>query len=1584
MITVVTTPNPDTFEFDFFDCESEDSDFFDCISDPEEYHNPDPGLKEDIGSGPKDTRAKTWWIRAKTWWTRFTRGDETWYDAEQSFATPKHYQSLVEQGASLLWIGSLLMIIKHPRLLKGLLNCTPLGALAVGILHSGISVPASFSIQLVIGIIAVILTTIVMPILEEIMNESVLLGWIEALIKEGIFIPPGSRRTYRPKLMPPIGYPRVYMVLSCIMWSMAFVAAYTGTSWNGNRYPPESILRRTAIKPIGTNDDALTTRLGRSTELLLAIEQAEASIPAFTLASEAKIRSKMKSDKKPFATVTETTAESPTAFAATVVTTTSPNLRSKLEFLLKNAAFLNLEDTIRIIADTGCSKSSSNDPLDFEGPILPLDKPTFMQGVGNTIEIKGHGTIKWTVINNDGEAQVIRTHGFYVPGMKFRLFSPQAYMQEKGSACDEFSVKKDTATLVWRGGKSKLTVNYDVGTALPIFQAYRDIVGSAETLAANLSVMDTLNQNLSHGQKDALKWHQRLGHIGFQWIQWLARNGFLGSAGNRMVSCEAPLCAACQLARAQKRPTGSKHEQKHPGAGDKIKEGVLFPGQAIATDQYQTRVPGRIPGSFGSTPVASMYTGGTVFVDISTGRAWAFHQVSASSAETMQSKMAFERDCFSHGVGVQAYHGDNGIYSCAEFLRELDTKGQGIQLSGVGAQHQNGVAERAIKTIMDRARTLMLHAAIHWPDERDEQLWPLAVDYSLYLWNNTPKEGHGLSPEELFSGAKSDGTSVLNAHVWGCPVYVLDPALQNDKKLPKWQPKSRRGVFVGVSPNHLSTVGLIRNRTSGYVSPQFHVVYNDWFETVAASADLEPPEWEELVAFSRFRNVLDEGVDSPLLDVDWLTDSEKLARKAGEALRREGRLRQSQPNDRGDNETTATPTPQVNEEEPMRAERDPIPVIPAATDEHSGPLQPPTPVRPAHQTQVPLPTGTTPPRNLGTPDEPPARVTRRGRIIKTPARFANGMTLATIFSCFAAQLGVTSGSSVESYAFMSIHSRLMEPSTGYLDTLHPWSISNPSAFALKPGKHDPDNPTLREARMSEYAEEFGTAMAEEITALEKGNTWTPMLRSSLPSGTNVLPGTWALKIKRFPDGRVRKFKGRYCVRGDKQIKGVDYHETYAPVVAWTTVRMMLVMAATQGLCTTQIDFTNAFVQADIKEDVYIEMPQGFGSPSDGDYILKLNKNLYGLCQAPKSWFDKLATELVALNFKQSVSDPCMFVHDDMTVLVYCDDCLLFGRDQQKIDDMIAEMRIKFPGGITVEDSVFAFLGVELVQDPKTRKTKLSQSGLTKKVLAATKMTDCHAKRTPASAVTLGSNPRGEACCEDWDYASVVGMLMYLSSNSRPDIQFAVHQCARFTYAPRRNHEEAVKHICRYLKGTIHSGIEFDPHPDMALDCYVDADFAGLWGSEDDQDPVCVKSRTGYVLTLGGCPLLWVSRLQTEIALSTLEAEYIALSQAMRDLLPMRRLAKEVAASLGLPADYAATMKSTVFEDNNGALGLATSPKMTPRTRHIAVKYHFFKEHVKPGEIEIVKIDTKAQKADIFTKGLTTDTFESIRLILMGW
>ncbi len=259
-----------------------------------------------------------------------------------------------------------------------------------------------------------------------------------------------------------------------------------------------------------------------------------------------------------------------------------------------------------------------------------------------------------------------------------------------------------------------------------------------------------------------------------------------------------------------------------------------------------------------------------------------------------------------------------------------------------------------------------------------------------------------------------------------------------------------------------------------------------------------------------------------------------------------------------------------------------------------------------------------------------------------------------------------------------------------------------------------------------------------------------------------------------------------------------------------------------------------------------------------DTVLKLNKSLYGLVQAPLCWYTYLKQGLIDCGFKPSEIDPCLYFGHGMAVLTYVDDCIFFGKDKDKIDEIIKKLKTRFD--LTVEDAkstgdedVFAYLGVEIKYNSQNGEMTLLQTGLIDKVLQTTGMTECNAKQTPANLQPLGSDPNGPSCKEDWDYASVIGMMMYLSSNSRPDIQYAVHQCARFTHFPKASHEQAILQICRYLKGTRNKSLVFKPSSQLSLDCYVDADFAGMWNVENSLDPICVKSRTGYVLTLGGCP-----------------------------------------------------------------------------------------------------------------------------------
>jgi len=289
--------------------------------------------------------------------------------------------------------------------------------------------------------------------------------------------------------------------------------------------------------------------------------------------------------------------------------------------------------------------------------------------------------------------------------------------------------------------------------------------------------------------------------------------------------------------------------------------------------------------------------------------------------------------------------------------------------------------------------------------------------------------------------------------------------------------------------------------------------------------------------------------------------------------------------------------------------------------------------------------------------------------------------------------------------------------------------------------------------------------------------------------------------------------------------------------------------------------------------------------------------------------------------------------------------------------------------------------------------------LINKVLVTAGMENSKATvQTPAATTPVGLDIEGDTFSESWEYPVIIGMLLYLSQNSRPDIAYAVHQCARFTHVPIHSHAVAVKRILRYLNSTKDKGMLLKPiKHHYTIDCYVDADFAGLWNIEDEQNPLSVKSRTGFLISFMGCPLHWMSKLQTQIALSTMEAEYIALSQAMREVIGFRAILKEIHLKVldnkkafnslkfkTFSKTFGTIPASTVHEDNEACLKFATVPKMSPRTKHIAIPYHFFCSKVSNGEIQIVGVSTHNQLADQFTKGLPAAKFLKNHKQLVGW
>jgi hypothetical protein len=1241
-----------------------------------------------------------------------------------------------------------------------------------------------------------------------------------------------------------------------------------------------------------------------------------------------------------------------------------------------------------IIIDTGASRTASGCREDFvKGTLKKLDNPLALDGVGGGVVGTHIGIARYEVLSDLGTIAVIECSGLYVPSLgNVRLYSPQTHFAEVqaalvaqgkgGGEAGDLSIKWDSICLVLPK-QDPITLEYDVMTRLPVMQGFADVDQTAASLAIMGCVTAEGNQNLTYLQKVLLQWHIRLGHVGFGAIKWAARNGWLGSPSQKVGSdsVKLPKCAACSYGKQQRTPkAGSTSTPERQGC---LKNDKLNPGDLVFTDQFESRLPGRVFSLRGNAVTSKRYKGGIVFIDAASGAVRVYMCEGFTAAEAVQAKLQYEREALECGVAVKNYQSDNGVYTSREWTVEIHEKGQGLKLSGVGGHHHNGVAENGIKHIVRSARTMMIHSALRWTEQANRDLWPLAIKQAVHLYNETPAVNMEFSPEEMWTKSRSSHSALLSAHTWGCPTYVLQPKLQDGMKLPKWQPRSRQGLYLGASDRHASTVGLILNLRTKNISPQFHCVYDDYFETVFASPEDEPKVWKELLIFQTYNSVSDVDDEDyvPELSDEWLSDEE---------------IQERLP--------TAGPIPEVREARTQGrsgSAQNPV-TVDDEDDDNEGGLQ---------EGELPISENGEPPRSEER--ELPERRTRSApdrysdeKQNKRPQSGGNSYgfnkrrglgklkvggqyTMAVIK---ATRDRLYSALRLKRPSHMGyIYALMMDPEYGVMHDILPNSISRPGF--LKAAKNDPDSPRLDQAMMGPHREEYVEAMVKEIGDLERHGTWTVVKRSSVPEGKKVLPSTWALKLKRYPDGRPRKFKARFCVRGDFQEEGVDYFESYSPVVQWSTVRLLLTLSVHEDWSCRQIDFSNAFVQATLDEETYVSLPRMFYDDEQGkDSCLKLNKSLYGICQAPLAWFRHLTAALKMLGLEASEHDPCVFYRESLVVLCYVDDCLIFSPDQSKIDEFIQELRdAKFE--LTVEGEngnmdVYAFLGVDVKPGEDGTKV-LTQKGLTDKLLKYCHMEDCNAKGTPASPTPLSTDANGKMFDEEWEYASAVGMAMYLSSNSRPDIQFAVHQCARFTHCPKASHGEALKRICRYLQGTSSKGLIIDPKSDLTLDLYADADFAGLYNHESDQDPVCVKSRSGYIITLGGAPLIWGSKLQTEIALSTLESEYICLSQAVRELLPMRRLLLEVGQRVNMDFAKLPMVRSTVFEDNNGALGLANSPKITPRTRHIATKYHWFRDLV--GEdIEIVKVDTKEQKADGFTKGLAEVPFKAIRKLVMGW
>jgi Integrase core domain. len=514
-----------------------------------------------------------------------------------------------------------------------------------------------------------------------------------------------------------------------------------------------------------------------------------------------------------------------------------------------------------VIFDSGASIAITGDKKDFVVPLQALPAGLTIGGMARGAKVEGIGLVRWKFKTPTG-TMILSVTCYYVLACGARLLSPQRLFNKKKGLVGSFSIEEDHATLMINDNPPCI-IEYENTTFLPVGLAW-NATQTTKMLhpSANLCVTNEANQNLTPSQKLLMTWHYRFGHCNFPFVQCLLRLPvFAGEKFQSVSRAELPKCEICEYAKAHVQSTAGNRQTPNPATDGALKDGQLRPGNKVSADHFESGLKGRTYSSYGKT-TSDQYVGGCIFVDHMSGYVHVEHQLGFSSSETIWAKQNFEQSVLGHGVLIEDYLTDNGIFSKTQFVDHISQHNQQIHYCGVNAHHKNAVAERAIRTVSDLARALLLHASTHWPDGIEASLWPMAVDHAVHLYNTFPNQ-HGICPLDLFSGTTVPRHKLRDLHVWGCPVYGLDPVLQQGKKLPCWQPRSRSGVFLGYSRYHSSDVPL---------------VLNDSFSTVTSVAtDSDPPDfWTAPNIDSCLHRIPLEVGDtsaSLLLD-DWLTTGE--------------------------------------------------------------------------------------------------------------------------------------------------------------------------------------------------------------------------------------------------------------------------------------------------------------------------------------------------------------------------------------------------------------------------------------------------------------------------------------------------------------------------------------------------------------------------------------------------------------------------------------------------------------------------------------------------------------------------------------
>ncbi|CAM8890455.1 unnamed protein product [Rhodiola kirilowii] len=478
-------------------------------------------------------------------------------------------------------------------------------------------------------------------------------------------------------------------------------------------------------------------------------------------------------------------------------------------------------------------------------------------------------------------------------------------------------------------------------------------------------------------------------------------------------------------------------------------------------------------------------------------------------------------------------------------------------------------------------------------------------------------------------------------------------------------------------------------------------------------------------------------------------------------------------------------------------------------------------------------------------------------------------------------------------------------------------------------------------------------MNKEINALADNNTWSI---SELPQGAHAIACKWIFRVKYHSDGSIERHKARLVAKGFTQVEGIDYHDTFPPVVKMTTVRCLLAIAAVQNWPICQLDIDNAFLHGDLREEVYmLTPPEFYMKEKQKGLVCKLQRSIYGLKQASRQWFLRFSDSLIQFGFIQSIEDYSLFTlkrtGEFIIILVYIDDVVVTGTCSMIIQEIKAfiheKFRIKYLGNVKY------FLGIEVAISKDG--IFINQRKYALDILEDHNYTDSKPVKTPLETKHGLSISTASALSDPTIYRKLVGKLIYLTV-TRPNLAFDVHTLSQFMANPTEDHLRAAHRLLRYIKSAPAHVIFFSASSNLSLQGLCDADWASC--------PLTRRSVIGYCMLLGSSILSWKTRKQAVVSRSSTESEYRSTAAVCSEIAWLIRLL----ADMNVPI----TDLVPLYCDNQSAIHLARNPVFHERTKHVEIDCHFVRQFVNSETIIPTAIPTAEQPADLFTKALGHD------------